>query len=149
MMHDRFIDGNCDLIALAYRVTQLVVFDQQQTIIDGIAKENTCKGFRNHTLNPKRLNDFRRLLSRRAAAKILPCHDDIPLLYLPCKFWAEWRKCIRCHVLHCLECQIFCRNNDVRVDIIAKNPYFSSELIHIYNTPLFCLYNISRSYTAA
>ena len=59
----RLIDGNRDLIALLHITLELVILDQQQTIVDGVAEEDAREGLRDHTLDAERLDDLRCLLS--------------------------------------------------------------------------------------
>ena len=84
------IDGNRDLIALLHITLELVILDQQQTIVDGVAEEDAREGLRDHTLDAERLDDLRCLLSLRPAAEVLPRDDHIAFPDLSRKLRAQW-----------------------------------------------------------
>src|SRR5699024_5266340 len=76
---DGLAHGDGDGIALFDHILNLAVLNEKQAVVDGIAEENAGVRFGDDTFDLQRLDDLRRLLSGRTAAKILSGDDDVAL----------------------------------------------------------------------
>ena len=114
-----FVHYNRDGISLFDVIIESWLLDQKQTIVDGVAEEDPCKGFCDHALNSQCLNDLRRLLSGGATAKVLSCNNNISRLDLRCQFRAQRGKSVLFHIIYGFYCKVLCWDNDIRINIIS------------------------------
>ncbi|MNN60489.1 hypothetical protein D3C81_1756780 [compost metagenome] len=75
---------------LAFRQhVRLRAGQEQQANVEGVAKVQAVKGWRDHGGYAQAHQGRRRLLARRPDAEIRPGHQDVARLHLPCEFRAD------------------------------------------------------------
>ena len=64
-------------ITFLYVVRQILAFKQQDTIVNGISKENTCKRLGNDAVDTICHQNLCRLLSGGTTAEVASCYDQV------------------------------------------------------------------------
>ena len=101
--------------------------EKRQPDIDAVAVKDARKARRDHNGNARCRNRNRRVLTRGAAAEILSADHDIALLNTARERRVDVLHAVCCERLRLERVEIACRDDNVRVDVIAVAPDLALE----------------------
>lgn len=122
---DAGVDVDLDVVALRDRVRSLGAFQDVKPDVERVAVEDASKRLGDHDGYAAALDRDRRVLTRRAAAEILACDDDVALFDLLVKIGVGVFHAMLGELFGVEGRQIGRRHDDVGVDVVAEFENFS------------------------